>query len=51
MHSNHYGEPMTTKIRFQFNPEFKVECAQLVLDQWYSIQEAPNAMNVGHSIT
>jgi transposase len=51
MHSNHYGDTMTTKKRFLFNPEFKVECAQLVLDQRYSIREAPNAMNVGHSIT
>jgi transposase-like protein len=38
---------MTTKTRPQFNPEFKVEYAQLVLDQRYSIREAADAMNVG----
>jgi transposase-like protein len=47
MHSNHYGDTMTTKTRPQFNPEFKVEYAQLVLDQRYSIREAADAMNVG----
>tara|TARA_B110000503_G_scaffold101888_1_gene152177 strand:- start:51 stop:311 length:261 start_codon:yes stop_codon:yes gene_type:complete len=40
---------MTPKTRPQFNPEFKVECAQLVLDQRYSVREAADAMNVGHS--
>jgi transposase len=49
MHSNHYGDTMTTKTRPRFNPEFKVACAQLVLDQRYSIREAADAMNVGHS--
>ena len=38
MHTNHYGDIMTTKTRPRFNPEFKVECAQLVLDQRHSIQ-------------
>jgi transposase len=40
---------MTTKTRSQFNPELKIECAQLVLDQRYCIREAADAMNVGHS--
>jgi len=47
MHSNHYGDTMTTKTRLRFNSEFKVEYAQLVLDQRYSIREAADAMNVG----
>ena len=33
MHSNHYGDIMTKKAKPRFNTEFKVECAQLVLDQ------------------
>ena len=49
MHLNHYGDIMTTKTRPRFNLEFKVECAQLVLDQRYSVREAADAMNVGHS--
>jgi transposase len=49
MRSNHYGDTMTTKTRPRFNPKFKVECAQLVLDQRYSIREAADVMNVGHS--
>ena len=49
MHSNHYGDNMAKKTRPTFNPEFKVECAQLVLDQGYSIREAAEAMNVGKS--
>jgi transposase-like protein len=49
MHSNHYGDTMTTKTRPRFNPEFKIEGAQLVLDQQYSVREAADAMTVGHS--
>ena len=49
MHTNHYGDNMTKKTRPTFNPEFKVECAQLVLDQGYSVREAAEAMNVGKS--
>ena len=49
MHSYHYGNTITTKTRPRFNPEFKVECAQLVLDRRYFIREAVDAMNVGHS--
>jgi len=43
MHLNHYGDIMTSKTRPRFNSEFKVECAQLVLDQRYSIREAADA--------
>jgi len=49
MHSNHYGDNMTKKTRPTYNPEFMVECAQLVLDQGYSVREAADAMNVGKS--
>ena len=47
MHLNHYGDTMTTKTRPRFNPGFKVECAQLVLDQWYSTRKVAYVMNVG----
>ncbi len=40
---------MTNKIRRAFTPEFKLEAAQLVVDQNYSIREAATAMNVGKS--
>ena len=40
---------MTKKIRPNFTPEFRLESAQLVLDQGYSIKEAAEAMNVGKS--
>ncbi len=49
MHFNHYSDIMTTKSGPRFNPEFKVECARLVLDQRYSVREAADVMNVGHS--
>jgi transposase len=32
-----------------FKPEFRLEVAQLVVDQGYSIREAAEAMNVGKS--
>ena len=32
-----------------FNPEFRQEAAELVLDQDYTIKEAAKAMNVGQS--
>ncbi len=38
---------MTTKERRTFTPEFKLEVAQLVLDQGYSVREASSAMDVG----
>lgn len=40
---------MTSKTRRTFTPEFKLEAAQLVVDQNYSIREAATAMNVGKS--
>ena len=49
MHTENYGDNMTKRTRPRFNPEFKVECAQLVLDQGYSVREAAEAMNVGKS--
>lgn len=40
---------MTKRTRPTFKPEFRLEVAQLVLDQGYSIREASEAMNVGKS--
>jgi len=40
---------MTGKIRRTFTPEFKLEAAQLLAEQNYSIREATSAMNVGKS--
>jgi len=49
MHTNHYGDNMAKKTRPRFSPEFKVESAQLVLDQGYSVREAAESMGVGKS--
>jgi len=40
---------MTNKTRPTFLPEFRLEAAQLVVDQGYSIREAADAMSVGKS--
>ncbi len=40
---------MTKRTRRLFSAEFKLEAAQLVLDQNYSVTEATQAMNVGKS--
>ncbi|GIC06215.1 hypothetical protein BOO92_05990 [Vibrio navarrensis] len=40
---------MTKRARRLFSAEFKLEAAQLVLDQNYSVTEAAQAMNVGKS--
>jgi len=40
---------MKRKTRRTFSPEFRLESAQLVLDQNYSIREAAMAVGVGHS--
>lgn len=40
---------MIKRTRPTFSLEFKLEAAQLVLDQSYSIGEAASAMNVGKS--
>ncbi len=49
MHSTYLGEIMTKRTRPTFTPEFRLEAAQLVVDQGYSIREAAKAMNVGKS--
>jgi transposase len=40
---------MTKKTRPTFTPEYRLECAQLVVDQGYTVREASQAMSVGHS--
>ncbi len=40
---------MTTGTRRTFTPEFRLESAQLVVDQGYSVKEAATAMNVSKS--
>lgn len=40
---------MTKRTRPTFSPEFRLESAQLVVDQGYSVREAAEAMNVGKS--
>jgi len=40
---------MRSKTRRTFSPEFRLESAQLVVDQNYSIREAAAAVGVGHS--
>ncbi len=40
---------MTKGTRRTFTPEFRLESAQLVVDQGYSIREAASAMNVSKS--
>jgi transposase len=40
---------MTKRTRPNFTPEFRLECAQLVVDKKYSIIEAAQVMNVGKS--
>jgi len=39
----------TRKARRTFSPEFRLESAQLVVDQNYSIKEAALAVGVGKS--
>ena len=40
---------MSKRTRRTFSPEFRLESAQLVVDQHYSIREAALAVGVGHS--
>jgi len=40
---------MTGRTRRTFSPEYRLEAAQLVLDQNYSVANAARAMNVGVS--
>lgn len=50
MHFERLGGGMTTKKnRPTFSPEFRLESAQLVVDQRYSVREAAEAMGVGKS--
>ena len=43
------GGKMNKKSRPNFKPEFRLEVAELVVKQGYSIREAAEAMNVGKS--
>ena len=40
---------MTARNKRNFSPEFRLECAQLIVDQGYSVREASEAMSVGKS--
>jgi transposase len=40
---------MTKRTIPNFTPEFRLECAQLVVDKNYSVLEAAQAMDVGKS--
>ena len=40
---------MTKRKRPNFTPEFRLECAQLVVDKNYSVIETAQTMNVGKS--
>lgn len=40
---------MGRKNRRNFTPEFRLESAQLVVDQNYGVKEAAEAVGVGHS--
>ena len=40
---------MKRRTKRTFSPEFRLESAQLVVDQNYSIREAATAVGVGHS--
>ena len=43
------GDKMTKKKSSNFSPEFRLETAQLVVDQGYTDKEAAQAMGVGYS--
>ena len=50
MHSmNRKGVMSSKRTRRNFSPEFKLESAQLVVDQGYTIKEAAKAVNVSES--
>ncbi|SKA44783.1 hypothetical protein CZ814_02536 [Photobacterium toruni] len=42
-------DTMTKKMCPNFTPEFRLESAQLIIDQGYSVKEAAEAMSVGKS--
>ncbi|EFG4030025.1 IS3-like element ISEc31 family transposase, partial [Escherichia coli] len=41
------GDLMNKKTKRTFTPEFRLECAQLIVDKGYSYRQASEAMNVG----
>ena len=47
--SDQLGEPMKKRTRPSFNPKFRLEASQLVVDQNYTVVAAAKAMNVGIS--
>ena len=49
MHFEQLGGTMNKKTRNRFTPEFRLESAELVVDQSYSVKEAAEAMGVGKS--
>ena len=49
MHFEQLGGTMKNTNRRTFTPEFRLESAQLVVDQNYSVREAATAMDVGKS--
>ena len=49
MHLTRLGDNMTHKRRPNFSPEFKLEAAQLVVDQNYPVRQAAEAVNVSAS--
>lgn len=46
---NQLGDTMKTRAKRNFSPEFRLEAAQLVVNQNYSVRQAAEDMNVGHS--
>ncbi len=44
MHFEELGGMMNKKTRPRFTPEFRLESAQLVVEQNYSVREAAQAM-------
>lgn len=40
---------MKTRPKRNYSPEFRLEAAQLVVDQNYTVREAADAMSVGYS--
>ncbi len=46
--NKHSGDKMTNRRR-TFSPEFKLEAAQLVVDQGYTVRAACDAVGVGKS--
>ena len=46
MHLIQLGDNMTRKRRPNFSPEFKLESAQLVVDQNYSVRQAATAVSI-----